>query len=178
VSALNLGTKLVAVLLGIATSGVGTVVLPHFSLLAARGDWNLLRHAIRSQGKLILLAATAGTFVLIAASDWLIALLFRSAAFTDDSARLVGQVQRAALIRIPFSILMTLGLGMISALRRNELFLRVALAALAVNAALDILLVEWIGITGIPLAGSIAQAVAAVYLGFLIRKAIRARLPA
>ncbi|MEO8025566.1 MAG: lipid II flippase MurJ, partial [Bryobacteraceae bacterium] len=177
VSALNLGTKLVTVLLGVGAGGVGTAVLPHLSRYAAREDWLGLWRTVRTQGILMIGAATAGTLLLLAFSDAAVRTLFQSRAFTDEAAATVDLVQRAALLRVPFAVLLSMMMGLVSALQRNELVMRVALVSLVINAALDVLLIQGpLGVAGIPLAGSIAQAASALFLGALLYREIRARV--
>jgi len=176
VSALNLGTKLVTVFLAVAATGVGTAALPHLSRFAARNDWAGLLRTLRSQGLMMLAAATSGTIFLLLFSDTVVRFLFQSRAFTDEAAALVGSVQRAALLRVPFAIVLAMLLGLVSALRRNELMVRAAVVSFIVNVTLDFVVMQsGFGVVGIPIAGSITQAVTAIYLGWLVYRVARER---
>ncbi len=178
VSALNLGTKLVTVFLGVAATGVGTATLPHLSRFAALGDWVRLRRTLRSQGLMMIGAATAGTLFLLLFSDAVVRFLFQSRAFTDEAAELVGSVQRAALTRVPFAIVLAMLLGLVSALRRNELMVRAAVLSFCLNVSLDLVAIQSpLGVVGIPIAGSITQAITASYLGWLVYRIAKNRAP-
>lgn len=176
VSALTFGTKLVTVMLGIATAGMSTAILPQLSRLAARGEWDILLGTVKSQARIVLAGAVCGTVILLACSDLLVRILFHSGAFTDEAARLVVAVQRAALLRLPFSILLAMLMGVVSALRQNQILVRVGFVALLLNGGLDLFLMQSLGVIGIPLAGSIAQAAAASYLAWIVWKTIRSRI--
>lgn len=175
VSSLSYGTRLVAVFLSIAATGINTATLPRLSRAAAVADWPRLWGTLRSSGFLVFGAALPITLILIAGSGLLVRVFFQGHMFTAEAAALVNSVQIASFLRIPFSLLLALLSGVLASLRANQLLLFAALAGLAVNTGLDLLLMRRFGIAGISLAGSAAQFVTFLIAAVLLHRALRTR---
>jgi putative peptidoglycan lipid II flippase len=173
VAALGYGGKLVAAAVGLGAQAIGTAVLPHFSAMAAHGDHAGLRRSLLTWTKIVLAGATVVALVLIAASKPLIGLLFERGAFTADDTRVVSGVHALYALQIPFYVLGTLYVRVISAFQRNRVLLWGAAISLPLNAVLNYALMAWLGVAGIALSTSIVYAVSCGYLAYNARRLIR-----
>jgi putative peptidoglycan lipid II flippase len=172
VSALNYGTKLATVTVGVVGGALSTAALPRFSKLAAVEDWTGLRAALVQYAKIVAFAVLPATLLLIALSDPVVMWVFQRGAFTESAAGLVVSVQRWSLLQLPPAILAAILLRLISSFRANHLLMRVAAAALVLNLVFDVLLKRQMGVSGIALAGSLVQLVTAAYLGIIAKRRV------
>ena len=170
VSALVYGTKLSAVLLAIVASAAATAVLPVFSQFAASRDWKGLRHAMLVYCGTITLVMTPVTLILIALSGFLVRTFFEHGAFQAGASELVTQVQRFSLMQAPFAMLLAIATRLTAALSANALLIRMGLAALVADVALDLLFSRWWGVAGIALATPAVQAISLAVLVWLLAR--------
>jgi len=175
ISALKYGTSLNTVLAGIGSGALSVTALPHFSRMISTGDWTGFRRTLRTYSGLALLSAIPMALFLIAVSPFLVKLFFQRGAFTEAAAAAVTLVQRIALLALPIAILNSMLLRVISSLRANALLVRMSVGALAVNTAGDYVLMQWLGLPGIPLASGLVQLLSLGYISFVVWKQVRAQ---
>jgi len=171
VSALNYGTRLVAVIVSVGSSSLGTAILPRFSKLAAVGRWEDLRSAFRSLAWLSLSIAIPVTLLLALCSQPLVRLLFQRGAFTLSASQLVGRVQLFSLLQIPFSVLLVLLIRIVWSLKVNRLLFRLAVFSLIANVVFDLALMKWLGVAGIALSTTLVHASSLAYLSWALFRA-------
>jgi putative peptidoglycan lipid II flippase len=164
VSALNYGTRLVAVILSIGSSSLGTAILPRFSKLAAAGRWQELQAGFRSLAWLSLAVTVPLTLLLALASEPLARLFFQRGAFTIGTSQLVGHVQALSLLQIPFSVLLVLVVRIVSSLKVNRLLFHLAVFSLIANVVFDLALMRWLGVAGIALSTTLVHASGLAFL--------------
>jgi len=172
VSTLNYGTKLATVMAGVVGGALSTAALPRFSKMIAAADWNGLRRTLAQYSKLTLVAVVPGTAILVALSGVIVSLVFQRGALTTDAADLVDSVQRWSLLQLPPAIFAAVLLRLISSLHANSLLMRVAAAGFVSNIALDLLLKQYMGLSGIALSSAIVQLATVGYLLVLVRQRI------
>lgn len=155
VAALNYGVKVPAFLCGIGVTALGTAVLPHFSRLAACGDFNGIRHVLRTYTRWILLLSVPLALLGIAASDTLVRLLFERGAFDHDDTVLVSFVQQMYFLQVPFMVIAVMGARLLVAMAQNRLLTLISAVNLALNVVGNLVLMQWLGVAGIALSTSL-----------------------
>ena len=90
VSALAYGSKITTLILGIGSVAVSTAVLPHFSRMVAREEWDGVRHTLITYARLIVLITLPLTVMLIYFSEPLVRVLFQRGAFTEADTQIVA----------------------------------------------------------------------------------------
>jgi putative peptidoglycan lipid II flippase len=170
VSALSYGNKLTTVLLAIVASGLSTAVLPMFSRLAAAKDWTRLRHSALLYSGAAILFMVPMTAALVAYSGPLVRILYQHGAFDVSAAQVVTEVQRFSLLQAPLAILVAVAGRLTVSLSANAVLLRMGIAGLITNAALDLILSRFLGVAGIALATTGVQVVSLLVLVLLLRR--------
>lgn len=175
VSALNYANKVPAVILGLTSAAIGTAVLPYFSRMVTAADWSGVRHTFRTYCKLIAITTIPVTVVLILLSGPIIRHLFERGAFTAADTHVVSFTQICFLVQIPFYTLGILAVRLISALQANRILMWGSAISLVLNAALDYVLMQKMGVAGIALATSVVYVVSFAYLFIMVTRAVRQR---
>jgi putative peptidoglycan lipid II flippase len=170
VSALAYGNKLTAVLLAIVASGLSTAVLPMFSRLAAAQDWAKLRHAALLYSGAAILFMLPLSAALVIWSGPMVRILYQHGAFEASAAAVVSSVQRMSLLQAPLSVLVAVAARLTVSLSANASLLRMGIAGLITNTALDLILSRWMGVAGIALATAGVQVVSLSVLIVLLRR--------
>ena len=174
VASLNYGGRLVAVVIHVLAGGLGTAVLPFFSSLVDGEDWNELRRLLSYYTKLIFYTTPALTVLLCFLSQPIVSTFLERGMFDSGDSVLVGRIQAAYAIQIPFYICAMMFVRLASAMVRNHVLMIAAAISLAGNVILNLIFMELWGVVGIALSTS---AVSALSLGYLVLVAYR-RLPA
>ena len=174
VASLNYGVRLVAVMIHVLAGGLGTAVLPFFSSLVDGREWDELRRLVSYYTKLIFCTTPVLTVLLFLFSQSIISTFLERGMFDSGDSLLVGRIQTAYAIQIPFYICATMFLRLASALTRNQVLMIVAGISLVSNAALNLIFMEIWGVVGIALSTSI---VSVITLGYMMMFTYR-NLPA
>jgi putative peptidoglycan lipid II flippase len=174
VATLNYGYKIIALIISITSTAVIISVLPHFSRLAATGDWKGLRRDLNSYTSLILFALVPTALLLSYFSVPLVRLVFERGAFTAHDTRLVGHVQAWFAMQLPFYTLGLMYTRLISALKHNDSIFIVSFISVSLNLALDIIFARYLGVAGIALSTAV---VSVAFCGTMYMLLLRA-LPA
>ncbi|GMV51490.1 MAG: membrane protein [Nitrospira sp.] len=164
VSALGYGNKLTAVLLGIGATAVGTAFLPHFSNMAASGDWVGMRHTLVTYSGLLLAATVPLSALLIYLSEPLVGILFQRGAFNAGDTHVVGQVQAAYLLQVPFYLMGMLCVRCVTALRSTQVMVWGNIINLVACILLTYLFMRLFGVVGIALATSAMYGISCLFL--------------
>ena len=174
VASLNYGNRLVAVVIHVLAGGLGTAVLPFFSSLVDGEDWSELRRLLSYYTKLIFYTTPALTVLLCFLSQPIVSTFLERGMFDSGDSVLVGRIQAAYAIQIPFYICAMMFVRLVSAMVRNHVLMIAAAISLASNVILNLIFIELWGVVGIALSTS---AVSALVLGYMMLVAYR-RLPA
>jgi putative peptidoglycan lipid II flippase len=164
VAALSYGTRLLAVLIVVGPTAVGTAVLPHISAAVVSRDRAAVRRALRTYGLAVLGIILPLTGALIYFSEPLVRILFQKGAFSHEATRLVSAVQRASLLQLPLSVLLALEIRLTSAWKTNRWLSHVAMLSLVMTYVLDMVFMRWLGVVGIAFAGVATRLVSSLYL--------------
>ncbi len=174
VSALNYGNKLVALIVGFGTAGLGSAVLPHFGRMAARRDWLALRRSVRVAAAIVAVIAVPMTGLLIVLSPMIVRIIYQRGAFSATDAQLVAEVQSVLLLQAPFNLVGMLFVRLIAALQRNSILFWGAAVSLSLNVVLNYLFMQRWGIVGIALSTSAVYTFACMFLGVMSWRALGA----
>jgi putative peptidoglycan lipid II flippase len=169
VSALAYGNKVVSVLLAVGPATVATVALPHFSRLVARDEWSAVAATLARYRRLILFTTIPVTFVLFAASEPLVRILYEHGSFSPRDTAIVAEVQKFYVLQLPFVTLTALLFRLVSSLRANDVLMWAAVLHLFASATLNYMCMQWRGVAGIALAGSIAAALHYCCIALVLR---------
>jgi putative peptidoglycan lipid II flippase len=164
-SLLNYGSKLVALVMSLGATALGTAVLPQLSRMAARHEWQGIRRFLRTYGLAILGLCIPCTLLVILLSPMLVRLMYQHGSFTADDTRVVVQIQILYLLRIPFSTTLILVTRTLKALRANVFLLYMSFGTFTINALLDWVFIKPFGIAGITLSTSACSVVVLTCLG-------------
>ena len=175
VASLNYGSRFVGVILHIAAGGIGAAVLPFFSNLVESNDWIELRRLLSFYCKRILLLSSAVSIVLVTLSGPTIGLALERGMFSEADTSLVGKVQAAYALQIPFYICGILFVRVISSMIANHLLTIVSFFNLVVNIVLNYIFMRRWGVVGIALSTSVVYALSFGYLVLVVWRRLSAK---
>jgi putative peptidoglycan lipid II flippase len=173
VAALNYGNKLIAVPIGLATTALGTAVIPYFSLMVASGNWDGIRHTFARYSRLIFVTTIPTTLILILMSEPLVRVIFQRGSFTAADTHLVARIQAFFALQIPFYIAGILIVRLISSLKANNLLMWGALISVFLNIVLNYLFMQWLGVSGIALSTAVVYFVSYCFLSHMLIRLLR-----
>lgn len=175
VAALHYGNRVPMMVTGIAAAALGTAVFPYLARLVATGQWGAARSTVRTYG-IGVAAVTAPLAVGIAlGSEPLVRLLFERGAFGPEDTDVVASVQALLSLQVPFFLVGVLLARLVAACQANEILMRGAVLSLVLNVALNLALMEWIGVRGIALSTSLVYLFSSVYIGVMLNRLLKVR---
>jgi len=173
VSVLSYGNRIGTLVAGIGAMALSTAVLPQFSRMVGVADWRGIRHTLKTYVRLTLLATIPVAIVFILLSKPLVALLFERGAFTSTNTAQVASVQSLCALQLPLYILGILFVRLLSALKANHILMWGTLISFTVNIILDLILMKWLGVSGIALSTGIVYLGALGYLSFMALRVLK-----
>lgn len=164
VAALNLGTRLVAVVSSIGPASISTVLLPSLSSAAALHDWRALRRRVCRVS-----AGGAALGLLIALvvclfSRPIASLAFQKGASLHVSIPALARIQSVSFTQLPFVFVLAVLTRAALARRYNRLLFGVSVVTAAANLLLDIVCARLLGTAGVVLATTLVNALSCVLL--------------
>jgi putative peptidoglycan lipid II flippase len=154
-SALVYGSKPVAFLVGLLSLSIATSMVPFYSEMIAKRDWDACHDTITTYAKLAALLTVPITAVLIVCSHLVIRVLFQHGAFSAADTEIVSRVQAFYAIQIPFFIVGRVFNRFLVSMRRNDLVLIGGSINLTLDIVLNLVLMRLMGVAGIALATSL-----------------------
>jgi putative peptidoglycan lipid II flippase len=176
VSILNYGTKVVAFIVGIASVAMSTAVFPHFSRMVTAGDWDSIRKILRLYVGAALLISIPITALVVVYSKPLVGLIFERGAFTASDTSKVAQVQAMYVLQVGFFLSGVFFVRLISAMKGNGILMVSAMISLPLNVVLNLVLMRFMGVSGIALSTSLVYAFSFVFLGVASYRVLRGRV--
>lgn len=170
VSWLNYAFRLMYLPIGLFGVSIATATLPAVSRHVAQHDEAAARTTIADGLSLMMMLNLPATIGLIALATPIIRLLFERNAFTAaDTAATAAALQFYALGLLGYSVV-RIASPTFYALGENRTPVKVSVATVVVNAALNLALVRVLGYRGLALGTSIAALFNAVLLMYLLRR--------
>ncbi|HEV2382128.1 MAG TPA: lipid II flippase MurJ [Terriglobia bacterium] len=176
VSALSYARKIVTVLVVVGAMPLGAAALPYFSEMAAKQDWASCRKTLRTYSGLVALVTVPATVGLFLFAQPLVRILFQRGAFTAHDTLIVARTEAWLALEIPFYVLATLGVRLVSALKRNGALMAITALNTVLNAVLNWVLMRRYGVAGIALSTSIVYLVSCALVFGLLYVLIGERL--
>jgi putative peptidoglycan lipid II flippase len=155
VAALAYGNRIVGVIVGVAATSLTAAVVPCFSEMIAKAQWEQCRHTLNTYTRLIVAVMLPVSVIIIAGSHWIVRLMFQRGAFTAADTALVARVQSMLALQIPFYAAGLLHIRLLTALRRNDLVMICAAINLALDVILNLICMRYFGLAGIALSTSL-----------------------
>ena len=175
VSVLNYGNKIVSLIMTLSATALGTAVLPHFSRMIADGDWDGLRHTLKTYIKLIVYCSIPVMTVLFIFSEPLVAIAFKRGAFTSADAALAGKIQAIYALRIIVYLLSILFVRAIAAIKLNIVLMWTGAINLCSTVLFNYLFVKMFGVSGIAISGFFVYLIGLLFVSTMLWRYIRNR---
>ena len=172
-AALGFATRLILTVGTIVAVSVGTVVFPNIARHAAAGEHDRFLETIRRAMTLVIALSIPVSVVFALAPEVVVGILFEHGEFTESDTATTGAIVRAfslGIVAICVSEILLRALFALGAQRRAFVAVYITLA---LNLALDVWLLEVLGVEGLGIGASIALWANAVLLGVILAKALR-----
>jgi putative peptidoglycan lipid II flippase len=170
VSWLNYAFRLMYLPIGLFGVSIATAAVPAISRHAAQDDRAGIRRTVADALSLMLMLNVPATIGLIALSTPIIRVIFERRAFTAvDTTATAAALQFYAIGLVGYSVV-RIASPTFYALNESRTPVKVSMASVLVNAALNIALVRVMGYRGLALGTSIAALVNAAILIILLRR--------
>lgn len=169
-SAIQYSLRLQELILGIFAVSIGTVILPDLAGLSRRGEYEKFSDMLLTSLKIIALIAIPVTFYSLVSGREIIALLFRTRAFDENSVTLTLSVFRWHIAGLFFIAVNRVLAQAFYAQKNTKLPTLAGVINFGVNILLAIALVGKFGGRGIAAALSVASAVNSLMLFIFLAK--------
>jgi putative peptidoglycan lipid II flippase len=175
VSALSYGSRVPTLIESLGATAVATAVLPFFSEMVGKKDWNGCIRQLKNYAYGLLFLSIIVSSPLIYTSTEIVVHIFEHGVFTVDDTKLVSGVQQMYLLAIPPYIVGIIAIRMLSALSMNHFLVKIAILNVFCNIFLNYLLMKYLGVAGIALATVIIYINSAVFCFIISVKAIKTK---
>lgn len=170
ITALNYGIKIPAFIVSILILALGNVLLPHFSRLintdlakAYQQLFNILKITFVSSLVIVLIS--------IIFSDGIISLLFERNEFTADDTYIVSNIQKIALLYVPFNLCMLVLVRFLTSINKNKFMAWVSFFGLIANIILNTILIKRFEVYGLIMATTIIYILLSfIYVMFSVKQ--------
>lgn len=176
VSELNYGNRFVAMILGLIALPMGKIIFPHFLQLIEKHQWVEVQRSLHRSVLVLLVISIPITIVLAGFSGPIVNWTFQRGRFTSEMATRVAAVQVMCALQIPFYLWSVLQARLVVALRLRRVMLGCGVLNLTLNIAMNYLLMQSLGVTGIALSTALVYLGAACYFSAAIRMALRRKI--
>ena len=154
---------------GVFAVAIATVLFPTFSRLATRGDTDGLRNVQGSGTRQMLLLLVPCAALMMVLSEPITRVIYQRGEFDAAQTDLVSEALFFFALSLPFAGVNLILIRTFFSLQTPWVPTFIALANLGINAGLDALLYEPMGIGGIPLATAIVSLITTVALCLVLR---------
>jgi putative peptidoglycan lipid II flippase len=173
VASLTYGNKIVAVIITLASTAIGTAVLPYFSKMVAAQDWQGILHTVRFYLKLIFGFSVPVVIAICFFSEPIVRMVFARGAFTAQDAKIVSSIQTFFAYQIPFYVAGVMVGRLIWSLQANHILMWGGAINLAVNIILNLWFINLMGLQGIALSTSCVYFISFLYLFCFTQKLVK-----
>ena len=174
VAALGYGEKIITLPIVIATTALSAAVIPYFSQMVARDDWQGIRRSLKSYLGLIFVFSVPLAGLIALGSEQIVRLLLQRGSFTPENTHLVAQIQACFALQIPFYIAGVFTVRLHSAMRNNKIMMWGSGVNLIINISLNYLFMQQLGIVGIALSTSCVYICSLAFLLFFLLRNLKA----
>lgn len=173
-AALGFATKLILAVGSIVAVSVGTVIFPTLAEQAVDESRGTLVHTVRRALILVVALSLPLSVAMIVAAKPIVRALFEHGEFSAASTAVTSTIVRAFAIGLVAICVNEILLRALFALRAHRRALAAILANLVLNVALDVWLLDAVGVEGLGIGASIALWLNAAALTAIVVRAVRA----
>ena len=175
VSTLRYALKMLAFPLGLAAVGLSTAFFPVFTRMVANKQWDKLRQLRRGYVHMIALLSIPVTIALLVAAPALIGVILERGAFDNTDTQQVAEVFRYYVLHLPFYLLGTATVRLLSSLEANRMLMWGTMITLPLNILLNVVFSRFLGVAGIALSTSCSYVVTLAFLEWKLHRILRHR---
>jgi putative peptidoglycan lipid II flippase len=168
IAMLNYSNKMLAVILGITATSLGTVVSPHFAQAIAKEDWQTVRLLLRKYTKLIFAFSIPAIAAVAVLSEPVVKLLFERGSFSHGATLQVSKLQIAYAFQMPFYILGFIYAPLIASLNASSIMVVGNLLSVSLTVLLNSLLTPHFGILGVAISSTGVYTVAFLFVRIVL----------
>jgi putative peptidoglycan lipid II flippase len=166
ISAIQYGTKIPAFVVGILILAVGNVLLPHFSKLINEDIDEAYRQLFKFL-KIIFSGSLIVAIIVIVFSEDIIRILFERNEFTKSDTFVVANIQRIALVYVPFYLSTLVCVRFLTAINKNRFMAWTSAFNMLLNVILNFVLVKYYAVYGLVLSTTIVYIISSlIYIRF------------
>jgi len=173
VAMLSFGEKLVMPLMMVSTTAISTAVFPYFAKMAAKRDFQAMRHTLKFYTRLVAAVTIPLALVIVFGSNLIVSIIFQRGAFDASDTAHVSHVQQMFALLIPVYSVGMLYSRVLIAMQANRQLLIGSLWIFVLNAIGGIILAKWIGVAGIALSTVVNYACSLVYKMYMVERVIQ-----
>jgi putative peptidoglycan lipid II flippase len=162
--------RFVSVVVTLMAGSVASALTPNLSTMIAGSDWNLCRKTLRTWAGGMAAASVPVAMLLIVGAKPLVRITLQHGAFGPNDTAVVRTVLAMYAIQIPFFVVSRVYYQFVIAMRRTDLVLYCGLVILALDIALNLILMRWMGVAGIALATSCWSAATLLFLWYWAKR--------
>ena len=155
VSALVFANRFVSVVVTLLAGAVSSALTPYFSRMIAEHDWQGCRQTLRTWSRNMAVVAVPIAALLIAGAQPLVRITLQHGAFGARDTAVVKTVLAMYAIQIPFFVVSRVFYRFVVAMRRTDLIFYCGGLNLLLDVLLNLILMRWMGVSGIALATSL-----------------------
>lgn len=164
VSVFNLGNKVVLLITGLVGAAISTVMLPYFSSLVAKNSIVTARRELSVFLLLLTFISVPVSVIFFVFAEQVVGLIFDKGDFLTNDIDMVARVMKYAVIQIPFFACNILLLKFATATKHVMSILLSAAIGLLINVGASLVLMKFIGVSGIALGASLSMIVSTTFL--------------
>jgi putative peptidoglycan lipid II flippase len=169
VAALNYGSRIVNVGLGLIATSLATTSFPYFSKQVAQKDWTTLWQISKLYLRWIFIMGIPVSVFIFIFSPQIIQLLYERGAFLRKDTYLVANIQSLFVWQIPFYIGGMLLAKIISSFQANHILMWVSGLNLLLKVTMNYLFIQWMGVSGIALSTSLMYLGSFLFVYYFVR---------
>lgn len=170
VTAISFGIKIPAFIVSILILALSNVLLPHFSRTINDDLINAYRQLFKIL-KITFLVSAVITFLTFIVSNDIIRLFFERNEFTASDTTIVSNIQRIALLYVPFYLCTLVCVNFLTATNKNSFMAWVSLWNLILNLLLNFILMKYYDVYGLVLSTTIVYIICSfIYVGFTYKQ--------
>jgi putative peptidoglycan lipid II flippase len=169
VAALAYASRLISFPINIATTALGTAVVPYFAAMAARRDYRAMRHTLNRYLVAIFLVMALAILTIMLFSTDIVSLIYQRGSFTTEDTTIVATILICFALQLPFYTGAVLISRMISSLNQNWIMIYGNVISVILNISFNYLFALKLGVAGIALSTSCVYLVSFMFLFFFLK---------
>jgi len=164
IAQLSYAERVLSLIIGLGAMAISRAILPVFSEMKSKNDWNLLRKTTFQWGIFMGLLGLAVACLAWIFAPWVIKLLYERGQFTSTDTANVAEIFRWGLTRLPFYFVSLIFFQLLASHCNFAAVAVINLICIFVKYLLNEFLARYFGISGINISTSVMYAVSMLCL--------------